>query len=350
MSDQRKGGIAWTDTTWNPIRGCSHVSPGCDNCYAEQMAARFCGVGQPYEGLIEGGRWNGRVRLVEEHLADPLRWQRPRRIFVNSMSDLFHPEVPDEWLDRIFAVMGMAKDHTFQVLTKRPERMLRYLSSHDIGLRWSLVGSEMAGTVGFEVDQALRWTRKGLPNVWLGVTAENQAEADRRIPLLLQTPAAVRWVSVEPMLGPVDLRYLQPAEPPVEIDALNGTHGIIRPHRGSSERLNWVVCGGESGPRARPMHPDWARSLRDQCQAAGVPFMLKQNGEWKVVYDRDQDDPDWANCPKAKNNNERYVNLAGGHGFHGSRVVFMRRIGKCAAGRLLDGREWLQMPEALLRS
>jgi len=257
-----KSAIEWTDATWNPVRGCTRVSPGCGGpgkaggCYAERIAARFSGPGQPFEGFAErkGGeaRWTGKVALIEDMLAVPLRWSKPRRIFVNSMSDLFHEHLPDGAIDQVFAMMALCPQHTFQVLTKRPERMRDYLSDQD---------------------------PMPLPNVWLGVSAEDQARADERIPLLLETPAAVRFVSCEPLLGPIDLINLDHTGAQRKDQA----HGISALWRAAAEiglrtMLDWVICGGESGPVARPMHPDWARSLRDQCQAAGVPFFFKQWG------------------------------------------------------------------------
>ncbi len=204
MANQ-KNGIVWTDETWNPLRGCSRVSEGCRNCYAESVARRFDGPGLPYEGLIaSGGQWNGQIKLVPEKLDEPLRWQRPRRIFVNSMSDLFHPNVPNEYIDRVFAVMALASQHTFQVLTKRPERMLEYLNR-----------------------------RTTMPNVWLGVSIENQVTADERIPLLLQTPAAVRWVSAEPLLRPVDLFHVHEANG-FTFNALSKKEGIAYRGTGST--------------------------------------------------------------------------------------------------------------------
>lgn len=280
MGDQRGGGIVWTEQTWNPLRGCSRVSAGCMNCYAESMAARFCGAGQPYEGTInpETKRWNGVVRLVPEKLIEPLRWQRPRMVFVNSMSDLFHEDVPDGFLDEIFDVMARAPQHTFQVLTKRAHRMHSYLN----------------------YPYALPHI---LPNVWLGVTVENQQAADERIPLLLQTPAAVRWVSVEPMIGPVDLG--------------KSCWKSWTPNR--STHIDWVVCGGESGHNARPIHPDWVCGLRDQCREAGVPFLFKQWGEWVPMMGHSNGVP--VRGPK----------------FIHSDGTIMGRAGKKAAGRLLDG-------------
>lgn len=285
-------GIEWTDASWNPIRGCSRVSEGCRHCYAETVAARFSGPGQPYEGLAgyvtrPGGRrearWTGRVDFVPHMLEQPLRWRWRRRIFVNSMSDLFHESIPDDWIDRIFAVMALAPRHTFQLLTKRPERMLRYMtnpatpgllaralidgyllggdsvSPHATGAHWPV---RSIGDIDCPDDVGMKqWP---LPNVWLGVSVEDQATADERIPLLLSAPAAVRWISAEPLLEAVDLESLPDGSVP------------------TGKTLDWVVVGGESGPDARPFDLDWARSLVDQCQAAGVAVFVKQLGSRPV--------------------------------------------------------------------
>jgi protein gp37 len=280
------------------------------------MAARFVGLGQPYEGLTKNGHWTGKVELVEKHLLDPLKWgpvyegihcgvgtlkekknrdgsitvtrERPRRIFVNSMSDLFHDNVSDEWIDRVFAVMALCPQHTFQILTKRPERMLAYLTASSV-LRTDrltkIVGLNFP--IGTEAElQPIAWP---LPNVWLGVSVENQESADGRIPLLLRTPAEIRFVSCEPMLGKVDLRHLPAREDGYgEKDALNGEAyfagcGSVSSQTFHGKHLDWVICGGESGPGARPMDPAWARSLRDQCKEAGVSFFMKQGSaaNWK---------------------------------------------------------------------
>ena len=284
--------IEWTDSTWNPIRGCTRVSEGCRNCYAERVAARFSGPGQPYEGLAMRGpaRWTGKVALVESALTDPLRWRKPRKCFVNSMSDLFHESVPDEWIDRIFAVMALAPHITFQVLTKRPERMADYCD----GLTCLRGAHRLAAAVraaatprsqGHSLNVIRRLLHEGgagavpLPNVWLGVSVEDQATADARIPLLLQTPAAVRSVSAEPLLGPVDF------------GAVRMTHGgrenVLRgdvsnfARRNGIDRLNsvdWLIVGGESGPGARPCDVEWVRSIVRQCRAAGVACFVKQLG------------------------------------------------------------------------
>ena len=303
MSD--KTGIEWTDATWNPLRGCSRVSEGCRHCYAETVAARFSGPGQPYEGLADrarsGSKWTGVVRLIEAHLTDPLKWRQPRRIFVNSMSDLFHESVPDEWIDRIFAVMALAPQHTFQVLTKRPERMREYLtqrhrfwnaflpfvgpgiSTHDKAEAWCRENGvkrdereRRIGIIndggGFHYPNESAWP---LQNVWLGTSVENQQTADARIPLLLQTPAAVRFVSAEPLLGPVNLHKALCRK--VRPDVLTPTDvwGSECEPRGD---LHWVIVGGESGPGARPCDLAWIRSIVQQCKAAGVACFTKQLG------------------------------------------------------------------------
>lgn len=261
--------IEWTDRVWNPTRGCSLKSPGCKNCYAMKMAHRFSGKGQPYEGLTElgpnGPRWTGKVSSVPEMLGTPLKWKKPARIFVNSMSDLFHDEVPDNFIDQVFAVMAVSLRHTYQVLTKRPERMQKYFADPETQGRVAAIVGEILELMACKLGA---WP---LPNVWLGVSVENQEAADERIPHLLNTPAAVRFLSVEPLLGPVSLRpYFH------GMGALvNVRPPIVTP------KIDWVIVGGESGPGARPMHPEWARSLRDQCEAANVPFLFKQWGEWK---------------------------------------------------------------------
>lgn len=293
--------IEWTDKTWNPVRGCSLVSAGCANCYAMKQAHRFSGKDQPYEGLTEigphGPRWTGQITLVPNALDEPLRWRKPCRVFVNSMSDLFHEAVPDDFIDRVFAVMALMSEHTFQILTKRPQRMLRYLTCHASGGRhvWSACQA-----ITLPNKRATSWP---LPNVWLGVSIEDQKTADERIAELLQTPAAVRFVSYEPALGPVDLtsmledyrclcggaiyRVQRPAHHEWHCSHCGEIRSAaIRPG------VDWVIVGGESGPGARPCDVAWVRSIVQQCQAAGVPVFVKQLGTRpvtsEVVFDTDR--------------------------------------------------------------
>lgn len=391
--------IEWTEATWNPIVGCSLVSPGCTNCYAMRMAARLERMGQKrYRGLTKpskaGPVWTGKMRLVEEALTLPLRRRKPTTWFVNSMSDLFHENVPDEWIDRVFAVMALCPQHTFQVLTKRASRMREWFEE-----RWQPapaqrvqflnlppvdVPAEPSGddrhervyqaagefldldTVSdrfWNPDGSRKWPGWPLPNVWLGISAEDQRRADERVPDLLATPAAVRFVSAEPLLGPIDFEAMPFSEgdPRHKWSALTGQaimHATgedghpdftvrmtnpIKPH------LDWIIVGGESGPGARPMHPDWARRIRDACAATSIAFHFKQHGAWTVAMDREAQDPDWrADYSRTLNDGQHgiaWLNLAGGRGFHGERFHVMRRVGKSAAGRILDGVEHNELPD-----
>lgn len=271
--------ISWTDASWNPIRGCSRVSAGCQSCYAERVAHRFNAPGLPYEGLTKDGRWNGTVRLVPEHLADPIRWQKPRRIFANSMSDLFHESLPADEIAAIFGVMALAKRHTFQVLTKRPERMRDFLRGKEcsLGSIREMCFYEARNRLGEKaVSGRTPWDVVfPLPNVWLGVSVEDQKTADARIPVLLGTPATTHFVSYEPALGPVDFTAIR-----------NGGGNVFPPFNAlsrwtdgqSTAGLDWIIVGGESGPRARPFDVGWARSTVKQCAAARVACFVKQLG------------------------------------------------------------------------
>lgn len=282
--------IEWTDATWNPVRGCSRVSEGCRHCYAEAVAARFSGPGQAYEGLARRRangepQWTGKVVLVRDHLEDPVRWKRPRRIFVNSMSDLFHEELPFEAIAEVFAVMVRAPWHIYQVLTKRPARMLEFM-------RW--LEAEDA-KVGGNLRDDGPWPA---PQIWLGVSVEDQETANARIPLLLQTPAAVRFISAEPLLGPVDLtRVIHPLHPSVVIDVTSGAFMITDEAGdddfGTCQHLDWVIIGGESGPDARPFDLTWGRSLVGQCTSAGVACFFKQAGTFVTSANSE----DWIGHP-----------------------------------------------------
>jgi protein gp37 len=311
----QKSSIEWTDATWNPIRGCTRVSEGCRHCYAETVANRFSGPGLPYEGLTVLGEF------VEEHLLDPLRWKAPRRIFVNSMSDLFHPGVTDAMLDKIFAVMALCPQHAFQILTKRPERMVEYGSNparrH---IANSLLILAEAGEIAMEaaskavIDAVGHWP---LRNVWLGVSVEDQGTARGRIWPLLKMPAAVRFISYEPALGAVDLDAIEVLCKTWRRGATIGTY------------LDWVICGGESGPGARPMQPEWAQLVRDQCIAAGVAFFFKQWGEWLPFTQRE------AGQISDSVSFDLAVRADGDGAW---------RTGKKAAGNRLDGKVWQQFP------
>jgi len=265
--------IEWTDATWNPTTGCDRVSPGCDHCYALTLAARLKGMGSPKYQNDGDPRTSGPgfgVTTHETALTAPLRWGSPRMgsprmVFVNSMSDLFHARVPTEFVVRVFAVMAATPQHTYQILTKRPGRARRFLrdecrcgQGHGSGvhlrsrMEWAATSHSPTHVPGLDsgLFHRMEWP---LPNVWLGVSTEDQEQADRRIHELERTPTAVRFISAEPLLGEILLG-----------DRLR--------------HLDWVIAGGESGTGARPMHPDWARSLRDQCVSAAVPFHFKQWG------------------------------------------------------------------------
>lgn len=328
--------IEWAEETWNPVTGCSPISEGCRNCYAERMSKRLAGrCGYPADDPF-------RVTLHPHKLDEPLKWKKPRRVFVCSMGDLFHEDVPDEFIARIWGIMANCLNHTFQVITKRPHRMMEWLSRVKDWEGWKTHNGEPPNVYGGS-GIIVGYNMWPLPNVWLGVTAENQQMADERIPILLETPAAVRFVSVEPMLGPVDLDlYLPFYRHPLDDDAWerNSYHLKRLYKRIQSGTLDWVICSGETGPGARPMHPDWVRSLKDQCQEAGVPFFFKQWGEW---FPRDQ----WEWNPELILPDDEYAyrDGSGTHVFEDIDGLYpVHRVGKKAAGRLLDGREWNEMP------
>lgn len=377
MGDKSK--IEWCDATWNPIVGCSRVSAGCENCYAEKVAYRFKHITK-FENVVceDKPKWNNSVFFDDKALEMPLRWKKPRRIFVCSMGDLFHKNVPDEWIDKVFAIMALCPQHTFMVLTKRPERMREYFnnlyicktvmtaaarvrcllnprrhSQNFASLRqiaWTYEGG--AANQLFKMKEPDRvypsWVKWPLPNLWLGVSVEDQDSAVDRIPYLLDTPAAVRFVSVGPLLGPIDLTSIKilpkfwprnyhtktivdNAKPEIiteiNINSINGgiNFGATN-HMGgccgstSFGKLDWVIAEGETGINARATHPDWVRKLRDDCEIADVAFFFKQWGEWcpdaPLFTDAD------GNCPHPK-----------------------MRIGKKKAGNLLDGKQHLEFPK-----
>lgn len=332
MSDNSS--IEWTDATWNPVTGCSVVSPGCTNCYAMGLAGTRLRNHPSRAGLTidtkAGPIWNGEVRLNEQWLTQPLKWKRPRTIFVCAHGDLFHESVPDEWIDRVFAVMALAPQHTFQVLTKRAKRMREYISANP----------------GFRIRDAMQSIRRQsviemswpLPNVWLGVSAEDQKRADERVPELLATPAAVRFVSAEPLLGPIHFGYLGwPNKESAKRTGYNALAGFFYENGEITDRLprlDWIIVGGESGPSARPMHPDWPRAIRDQCAAVGVAFFFKQWGEWSALPPGEGEWPTDARtmirlCKDGTKFKDGWP---------------MQRVGKKFAGRILDGCTHDEMP------
>lgn len=332
--------IEWTDKTWNPITGCSKISEGCQNCYAERMAKRFWRDKTVKPGEVTTViRGFGDVKRHPESLEEPLHWRKPQKIFVCSMGDLFHASVPFMAIAQVFGIMHSCKQHTFMVLTKRPQSMKEFIE-------W-FTGPDWRGA----------WPNE-YPHVWLGVTAENQQRADERIPLLLETPAAVRFVSIEPMLGPVDLTKIPWIEDPIiPGDRRNALHEIWDPAfpiRLTRHKLDWVICGGETGPGARPMHPDWARGLKDQCQESGTPFCFKSWGDWFPYRPSSygyymplegMGEPTLPKRPMIKSPWE-----IGGEWLNHRGVVHACRVGKKNAGRLLDGQEWNQYPEVRIHA
>lgn len=518
--------IEWTDETWNPTVGCRRVGVGCEHCYAERMTARLEAMGRAeYAGLLtDAGRFNGAVRTVPAALERPLHWRKPRRVFVNSMSDLFHEAVPDDYIARAFAVMAACPQHTFQVLTKRPERMREWFTKthafSDLLSGMPIAGSasELMATLGWATIPDLEERIAGatitwpLPNVWLGVSASTQAEVEAAVPVLLQTPAAVRFLSLEPLVEAVDIgKYIgyypmyetvtqgraslrsrekrrvedryertdlescSPARqsvgeaepnsqmqetqsreqhrgiPPNSSDvrrdqvarigsqtcvetcsrpnspgaddqsqgrkqdeqcsAESGASDVFRAdqtcpssigqneparrekqssqadgsgssgntppsqswgqsqeYRGSVQGIgphdlqdsartemgiSWLICGGESGPGARPMHPDWVRALRDQCVAAGVPYFFKQWGAWapfnqqrgKIAQAVNGNSDCWGYWQDEYPGDDRF-SLRGLTSHTESQMV---RVGKKPAGAMLDGREWREFPKGIQR-
>ena len=298
--------IEWADETWNPTTGCTKVDEGCRNCYADRMAKRLRGrFGYPEDKPFQ-------LTLHPDRLSKPLRWKKPRRIFVDSMSDLFHKDVPDRFIMSVWEVMAQCPQHEFMILTKRPERMARVI----VPSLWSI-------TSGLP-----------LPNVWLGVSIDAQKAADERIPILLQTPAAKRFVSYEPALGAVDFTYLENGRS----CGLTGWYitpdktGGGEPDQHQGEKLDLVIMGGESGHGARPTHPDWARTVRDDCAAAGVPFMFKQWGNWRTATHKENIAAFRANRPTGFWLNGSWHNnlISPSHGLP------MLHVPKKAAGRQLD--------------
>ncbi len=327
-----KTSIEWTATvgadgtvtpgaTWNPITGCAVVSPGCTNCYAMKLAGTRLRNHPSRAGLTKdtkaGPVWTGEMRLNRQWLSQPLDWRRARRIFVCAHGDLFAEGVPDEWILDVFTVMAIADRHTFQVLTKRPDRARDFLTEpdrlNDIYANWYTFSGKPA--------EVYSWP---LHNVWVGASAEDQQRYDSRRIHLDEVPAAKRFWSLEPLLGRVDLKL-------------------------DHARPDWIIVGGESGPAARPMHPDWARSIRDQCSASGVPFFFKQWGEWgedsgPLTGGKDPVMEGRAEC--ATWDGERWQIWRDGYEPPVETATpWLFRLGKKRTGRLLDEREHSEFPQ-----
>ncbi len=383
--------IEWTNQTWNPTIGCDKVSQGCKNCYAIRMAYRLMHhpnqiVAAKYKGTVEKTKsgdlnWTGKINLLDDVLLKPVKNKKTTMYFVDSMSDLFHKDVPYSFVDKVFAIMLLCPQHTFQILTKRPDRMTAYMNSKtDDDAREIEEAAEIivcehpdlfyvmetyktdegkisypsntllpyikeagwysgitytdCGEGGFEKDTEFiyegNWPAK---NIWLGVSVEDQKAADERIPLLLKTPAAIRFLSCEPLLGPLDIsKFMVPEGVHHHPDntltgetgmALNKMVNMVNPEL--KKQLHWVIVGGESGPGARPMHPDWAREIRDQCKASGVAFFFKQWGEWT----------------EHRATEAKELRSVSHNGFGQD----MCRVGKHKAGRLLDGKIYNEYPK-----
>lgn len=276
--------IEWTEKSWQVTRGCSRESPGCQHCYAEDIAVRFSGPGKPFEQVIHPRhkKWNGTLLALPESLAGPFSWRKPSKVFVNSMSDLFHESVPDDYIAAVFAVMGMARQHTFQVLTKRASRMRHWFDAlplapwHSVlypALKKYLGPEEFSKLIGRVID--VRWP---FANVGLGVSVEDHQRAEERIPELLQCPAAVRFLSCEPLLGPVNLD---------SIKYQAGMYGWLSAFNDGAwpelGKVHWVIVGGESGPQARPMALEWAQAIVRACQEDGTPVFVKQLGRHPYI-------------------------------------------------------------------
>jgi protein gp37 len=309
-----KTSIEWTDFTWNPVTGCHKISPGCKNCYAETLTNRFAktwGVESFRDVVMHDDR-------LAEAIKNKKKWAG-KKVFVCSMSDLFHDDVPFEFIQKIFNAFYYLPTTTFQILTKRPARALEFF-------RW-------ASPILCTGDPFYR----PVPNVWIGVSVEDQKHADERIPLLLQIPAAVRFLSCEPLLGPIDLERIDP-EPDSSglgaTNALTGDRNDFYQCTKIAQPINWVIVGGESGHGARPMHPDWVRSIRDQCAAANVPFFFKQWGEW-VGNQNIPNEYRTYNCKQ--------------HVFDAETVsaVEVWKLGKSKSGNMLDGKHHLQFPNPI---
>lgn len=350
--------IEWTDKTWNPVSGCDKISEGCTNCYAETMAKQLKAMGTP-------GYENGfKVTLHPDKLDVPLKWKKPCKIFVCSMGDLFHEDVPFEFILKVIDIIRESRNgyscgldrlvttHTFQILTKRPERMRDFFNR----LRYDSLDNSENKELYLANSSSEKGYRPIMPNIWLGVTAENQEQANKRIPILLNTPAAKRFVSIEPMLGPVDLTDISYYENDgiitsapthkegivggsCHMDALDSSDLVDWPDWGA---LDWVIVGGESGTRARPMHLDWVCKIRDDCKDAGVPFFFKQWGEWESKEIKTKK----FNISKMQEQSKKtgIKSMCTFIKQPGEPFLVFKRVGKKKAGSKLDGVEHKEMP------
>lgn len=369
-----KTSIEWTDRSVNPIRArdratgaeghwCVKISPGCKGCYASRTQPRF-----KMHEYVAGNRDKVEVYLDRARFDEVLRRRIPTKWFWCDMTDLFGEWVPDDWIDECVAVMTLTPDHTHQVLTKRADRARRYFDGarDRVSRRAARMWQELPPPLGKRLWNRAEVHARGdawwpLPNLWLGVSVENQAAADERIPLLLQTPAAVRFVSAEPLLGPVDLNVSR--TPGAAPDDITDEDDALGAPLGGVNGIDWVIAGGESGSGARPMHPAWARELRDQSTAAAVPFFFKQWGEWHPVCEMTEEQSEACYPPRKHEYDEstrpclvpNVVQHASGETFdlaleaftQGSGAMQTFKVGKKRAGRLLDGVEWSQFPEVL---
>ena len=364
----------WWQRTITAVEGCTHVSPACDHCWAEagaNMRQHNPNVAHRHAGLVTNERYNGKIRLMHADILKPLRWRKPA--VITYWNDVFHKAVPFDFIDRIMAVIALTPQHVHIICTKRPERMYEYLSdwsrvTDGIANAWvdDMVGPTM-GTIDINNawakargmtakerdrredirdDYYTGWYYKSskslvdaskhmwpLPNLILMTTAEDQQRADERIPWLLKCPAACHSVAIEPMLDAVDLRHIQTDV--VEIDALTGNHGVHRPHEGCSDKkLHWVILGGESGKGARPLLPTYVQRVRDHCAETGTPFLFKQWGEWVPEY-----------VLEGETHQKGSQDRIGTNRTPDGRACYLVRVGKKAAGRLLDGRTHDGYPE-----
>jgi protein gp37 len=345
-----KTGIPWCDASWNYTAGCDAdpISPGCDNCYARMMAHRMGGEGQHFEGLATGSGWTGKVGCYANLLTQPIRWQKPRHIFVGSMGDLFSDGVPDYMIDQTFGVIAAcelheARNHLFMVLTKRPGRLRKYLEAPGVLERWAAAAGHIMedGDRYLDLIPRLQWP---LPNVWLGTSAEDQQRYDERAGEILMAPAVERFVSIEPMLGPISIQHKPDGRNCVVCGDTD--HQLWECHHSKGATFDWVICGGESGQRARPLHGDWVRSLRDQCAWPSKPvsFMFKQWGTWGPV--------DWySQATHAVRAHDGRFHKLDHEPMSVSRVKSspsewqgIAKLGKKVAGNLLDGETHMNRP------